>query len=285
MKRCFKILTILLVLSCCVPVTLHGQARISTKKVKIADLAARTTKVVLGGGDMMDSALRDEVAARWRISPYEFCTAGEYAVLKENPDYYFLLIARSDDRKYRGMLTLTLMKGGKPKATDQRKRPVDVASLPLSAADFPSGREIVFLPAMLDILQDYVARAMRSDGAGYTGFDIYARQLRKTGIKRIFFSEDDMVPDMDAAFRAQYFNEDMIVISESDADRAFQDGTYNTLMSYVVAPFNPADGDWCYKMLIDAGTHELLYFRHHRISAREWAGFLPKDIKAIRSKR
>jgi len=285
MKRIFKILTILLVLSCCVPAALCGQARISTKKVKIADLATRTTKVVLGAGDMMDSALRDEVAARWRISPYEFCTAGEFEALKENPDYYFLLIARSDDKKYRGMLTLTLMKGGNPKAEDQRKRPVDVASLPLSAADFPSGREVVFLPAMLDILQDYVARAMRSDGACYTGFDIYARQVRKTGIKRIFFSEDDLVPDMDEAFRSQYFDEDMLIMSEAEADKAFENGTYNTLVSYVVAPFNPASGSWCYKMLIDAGTHELLYFKHHRISAREWAGFLPKDIRAIRAKR
>jgi hypothetical protein len=38
-------------------------------------------------------------------------------------------------------------------------------------------------------------------------------------------------------------------------------------------------------MLIDAGTHELLYYRHHRISARNWAGFLPKDIRAIFAKR
>ena len=38
-------------------------------------------------------------------------------------------------------------------------------------------------------------------------------------------------------------------------------------------------------MLIDAGTHELLYYKHHRISARNWAGFLPKDIKVIFAKR
>jgi hypothetical protein len=68
-------------------------------------------------------------------------------------------------------------------------------------------------------------------------------------------------------------------------DKAFQDGTYNTLCSYVVAPFDPQNGSWCYKMLIDAGTHELLYFRHHKINARNWAGFLPKDIKAIYARR
>ena len=131
MKRIFRIAGILLILAFLAPVSASGQAKINTKKVKIADLATRTTKVVTGSGGIVDSALRDEVSARWRISPYEFCTVEEYNSLKDNPDYYFLLIARSDEKKYRGMLTLTLMKGGKAKAEDPQKRPVDVASLPL----------------------------------------------------------------------------------------------------------------------------------------------------------
>ena len=285
MKRIFRIAGILLILAFLAPVSASGQAKINTKKVKIADLATRTTKVVTGSGGILDSALRDEVSARWRISPYEFCTVEEYNSLKDNPDYYFLLIARSDEKKYRGMLTLTLMKGGKAKAEDPQKRPVDVASLPLCSSEFPSGREIVFLPAMLDILQDYVSRAMRSDGAGYVGLDIYARQVRKTGIKRVFFSKDDLVPDMGEDFKLKYFDEDMVIMDESEADKAFQDATYNTLCSFVVAPFDPENGSWCYKMLIDADTHELMYFRHHRISAKNWAGFLPKDIKAIYARR
>ena len=285
MKRIFGIVVLMLVLACSAAAPAAGQAKINTKKLKIADLATRTTKVVLGAGDIVASALRDEVSARWRISPYEFCTVEEYNALKDNSDYYFLLIARSDDKEYKDLLTLTLMKGGKAKADDPQKRPVDVASLPISAAGFPSGREIVFLPALLDILQDYVTRAIRSDGAGYKGFDIYSGQVRKTGIKRIFFSEDDLVPDMDEDFKRKFFDNDMVIMSEDEADKAFQDGTYNTLVSFVVAPFDPKNGSWCYKMLIDAGTHELLYYRHHRINARNWAGFLPEDIKAIFARR
>ena len=284
MKRFFKIAGILMLLAVCAPAQLGAQARISTKKVKIADLSTRTTKVVLSGG-LLDNVLRSEVTARWRISPYEFCTTEEYNALKDNPDYYFLLIATSDEKQYRGMRTLTLLKGGKPKADDPQKRPVDVASLPLCSSEFSSGRELVFLPAMLDILQDYVSKSMRSDKAGYSGFDIYAKQVRKTGIKRIFFSKEDLVPDLGDAFMAKNFDEDMIVMDEAEANQAFMDGTYNTLCSYVVAPFDPQNGDLCYKMLIDAGTHELLYFSHHRISNKNWAGFLPKDIKTIRSKR
>ena len=265
--------------------TAAGQAKISTKKVRIADIGTRTTKVVIGGNALTDGVFRDEVSARWRISPFEFCTVEEYNSQKTDPDLYFLLMAKSEEKKYDGMLTLTLMKGGKPDAEDQRKRPVDVASLPLCSASFPSGREMTLLPAMLDILQDYATKAVESDKAGYSGFDIYARKVLKAGHKRIFFCEEDIVADMDEAFKRKHFDEDVLIATEAQTDSVFLNGTYNTLVSYTVAPFDPQDGAYCYKMLIDAQTHELYYFAHHRISARRWAGFLPKDMKIISTAR
>ena len=113
MKRLFFILfTALAVVAASADA--FGQARINTKKHKIADITTHTTKIVLGGNEMTDAALKSEVTARWRVSPYEFCDADEYRRIKEDPDYYFLIIARSDERKYDGILTLTLIKGGKP---------------------------------------------------------------------------------------------------------------------------------------------------------------------------
>ena len=62
MKSFFRIVLILFVLASCASPALYGQAKINTKKLKIADLPTRTTKVVLGSGEIMDSALRDEVS-------------------------------------------------------------------------------------------------------------------------------------------------------------------------------------------------------------------------------
>lgn len=258
-----------------------AQAKINTKKLRIADITTHTTKIVLGGNEMTDAALKSEVSARWRVSPYEFCDAEEYKKIKEDPNYYFLIIARSSERKYDGILTLTLMKGGKAGAEDPQKRPVEVASLPLCASGFPSGREVTYLPALLDILQDYVSRAVLSDRAGYAGFDLYSGNIRKIGQKRVYMSEDDVVPELDAAVKAKCFGEDFVLTDEESVDKEFLNSSYNTLVSYVVAPFDPQDGSWCYKMLIDAETHELYWFGHHRISPRKWAGFLAKDIKRI----
>ena len=69
------------------------QAKIQTRKVKLSDFTTKTTKVVLCGGQLFDDALQEEMARRWLVSPYEFCTLAEYEKLKSSPDYYFLIPA------------------------------------------------------------------------------------------------------------------------------------------------------------------------------------------------
>ena len=52
-------------------------------------------------------------------------------------------------------------------------------------------------------------------------------------------------------------------------------------MSYTVTPYEAGPGSFCYKMLIDAGTHELYYYRKQRISRSAGAGFLPEELSRI----
>ena len=59
----------------------------------------------------------------------------------------------------------------------------------------------------------------------------------------------------------------------------------NKLVSYVVAPTEALPGSYCYKMLINAETHEIYYYSRHKISKKYGAGFLPEDIKRINSYR
>ena len=75
----------------------------------------------------------------------------------------------------------------------------------------------------------------------------------------------------------------MCTMEENDADNIFINGTPDILVSYVAAPTDPQNGSYCYKMLIDSQTHELYYYRKHRISKKYGRGFLPEDIKRISS--
>jgi len=280
MKRFFSILLCALCLFCSTQ-TASAQAQIKTKKVMISDFGTKTMKVVLGSNVLLDEILEQEVAGHWRISPYEFCTVAEFEKLKHSPDYYFLLPLKPQTGKYAGLLVLNLFKGGLEKDPEGKSQMTDVLSFPLCSAQYPSGREFIFLTAALDIMQDYVTKAMASDREGYSGLSIYNSPRRSAG-RRMVFSPDDISPALDESVLYKYLGEGMT--TEEDADEMMADGD-DVIVSFVVAPSEPKRGSQCYKMLIDARSHEMVYFSRHRISASKWIGFQAKDLNKITKAR
>jgi hypothetical protein len=254
-----------------------AQAQIDTKKVKISDFTQKVTKVVLTGSAIYDGVLQDEVAARWRISPYEYCTIDEFNSLKGSDKYYFLITTKGQFKKEAepSLQFLTLVKGGSnaSKGIDEM---LEIVSMPISSADDPSGREFVFLPVFLTIIQEYTLDSMDRDYSAYLGLSNYTSNISKASEKTIVFSENDIAPNVEMGDCAS-FN----VTDEDSADEMIMNNAQNTLVSYVVAPAEPVNGSFCYKMLIDAQTYELYYYRKHRISAKSGAGFLPYDIRSI----
>lgn len=254
-----------------------AQAQIDTKKVKISDFTQKVTKVVLTGSAIYDGVLQDEVAARWRISPYEYCTLDEFNSLKGSDKYYFLITTKGQFKKEAepSLQFLTLVKGGSnaSKGIDEM---LEIVSMPISSADDPSGREFVFLPVFLTIIQEYTLDSMDRDYSAYLGLSNYTSNISKASEKNIVFSENDIAPNVEMGDCASF-----IVTDEDSADEMIMNNAQNTLVSYVVAPAEPVNGSFCYKMLIDAQTYELYYYRKHRISAKSGAGFLPYDIRSI----
>lgn len=254
-----------------------AQAQIDTKKVKISDFTQKVTKVVLTGSALYDGVLQDEVAARWRISPYEYCTLDEFNSLKGSDKYYFLITTKGQFKKEAepSLQFLTLVKGGSnaSKGIDEM---LEIVSMPISSADDPSGRELVFLPVFLTIIQEYTLDSMDRDYSAYLGLNNYTSNISKASEKNIVFSENDIAPNVEMGDCASF-----VVTDEDSADEMIMNNAQNTLVSYVAAPAEPVNGSFCYKMLIDAQTYELYYYRKHRISAKSGAGFLPYDIRSI----
>jgi hypothetical protein len=266
--------------------TASGQAQILTKKAKISDITDKTVKIVLTGNDFVDSDLIEEVKNRWRLSPYEFCTLKEFNDLKTDSDYYFLMFVKGQFRHEStpGITFLTLVKGGE-EATKSIDKMLNVVTMPFAASEEPSGREFVFLPAFLDIIQDYARKALESDLHAYAGLSNYSMNIIKAENKRIYFSKNDLSKKITETVLKKYFDEDMLVMNEDTADKAFTDKTFNTLVSYTVSPSAPVRGSYCYKMLIDAYTHKLYYFRRCKINVKKGSGFITDDIKRIAAVR
>ena len=262
------------------PAEMFGQAQIYTRKEKLKDITAKTTKVVLSGDEMLDEAMKESIAASWTMSPYEFCSMEEFEKIKTSDKFYFLLIVKGQQRKESepGIDLLTLVKGGEG-ATKSINDMLEVVTFPLRSASEPSGREFVLLPAFLTIIQDHAQSLISSEVKAYS--TLSAEDTKKLAIKRIYFSKEDFAPQVDDKTIAS-LDEDIIVEEDEDkVDEVFSDGTYNAVISYVVAPSEPVNGSVCYKLLIGADNHKLYWYKKHRISARSGSGFMPGDLRAI----
>ena len=277
---------IILIISMILPLTAGAQAQINTKKMKINDFTQKITKVVLNGNAFYDTVIKDEIAARWRISPYEFCTLEEFETIKKDDNYYFLMSTFGQFKKETapGLQFLTLVKGGKgaEKGIDGM---LEVVSLPFASAEYPSGREFVFLPAFLDIIQDHTLRSMEKDINGYGGLGNYSINIAKSDDMDIVFSEEDLSNLITESILVTIADKGIIVTDEDEADSFILDNAPATLVSYVAAPSEPVVGSYCYKMLIDSETHTLYYFKKHRITKKAGAGFLPEDLERITAHR
>ncbi|MBR1574411.1 MAG: hypothetical protein IJ652_06145 [Bacteroidales bacterium] len=250
--------------------------RITTRSEKLADFPLKVTKVVLSGNPFQDIALKEAVRNAWTLSPYEFCTAEEFQRLKGSDRYYFML--RTENERQRGISFLTLVKGGADKVEDM----LEVFTMPVGAAGATQGSEEMFLTALVSVMQEHAERALSSSIVSLGSVSGGIARLSKM---KLYFSEKDLCPQIGDSFKATRFGRDMYIVDEYGAEDIILSGAYDTAVSYVIAPVSPQKGDWCYKMLLDARTHELLYYTKHRITASRGAGFLKSDIRKLAGHR
>lgn len=258
-----------------------GQAQITTRREKLKDFTSKTTKVVLTGDEFLDEAVKESVAATWTVSPYEFCSNEEFQNLKGNADFYFLMVVKGQFRRESepGIDMLTLVKGGEG-ADKSISDMFEVVSFPLRSTEDPSGREFVLLPAFLKIIQEHTTSLTDTEMKAYS--NIGAKDSKRLRIKRIFFWAEDFAPQVDEQTKRSLDEDILIKEDEDEVDEIFSEGTFNTVVSYVVAPSEPVNGSICYKMLIGSDNHELYYFKKHKITAKSGKGFLSSDIKSIK---
>ena len=277
MKRLITLLALLFVSA-----TLLAQGKVTTRKHLFADFSDKITKVVMSGNEILDGALRQEVVDLWTLSPFEFCSLAEYESLKKSDTYYFLLVTagRAKGEEEAMVRFLTLEKGGADKGDNIALR-TEVISLPLCPVEGGSGRELVFLPALVKGVQDFMAEAMESEKTAYSGIAWFNGNFdRKGAIKRIYLAREDISESVAQKDLDKYLDEDILLCDEDEADKAYTDKTYNTLVSYTVSA-----GTWSYKLLLEAETDTVFYIRKHKVNVRNAPGFLTDDLKRMSRKR
>ena len=163
-------LTLLLAL---LPALLLAQGTIYTKSARLADFPQKTTKIVLSGQKLLDDALKEEITSRWRISPYEFCDEEEFLSTRALSRYYYLHFVFDDEFTW-----MQLYKGG-PATGNPLRTAMEVVSVPIASSEEATMEELVFLPAFIDLVQDYLIQALVSDKVSYQGLKGIVNKSKK----------------------------------------------------------------------------------------------------------
>lgn len=212
----------------------------------MADFTTSTTKVVLSSDSPLESALKSEISSRWRVSPYEFCSVEDYNAQKKDRSFYFLHFVTED-----GVILLSLEKGGKKESENSIDKPFEVVRIPVAPEGFISGKEVMYLGAYLDVIQSFAEKSMESDRIGYAGL----------GFNNL------------ASMKGKY-----VYLDEDRAELVFSRGMEGAVVPVVIVS---ATGKTCYRMLLSADSHEILYFAKSKVKDAENPGFTDMEIKSF----
>lgn len=240
---------LLVSLSVALSILCNGQGKVYTRKAKLQDFPTKITRVVLVGNPVFDTVIKEEIASRWRISPYEFCTVAEYEKCKENTQYYFLRLVQDSDYVF-----MSVNKAGVVGDSDPLKQPFEVLSIPIAPAGDTFSPDLTFFPAFIDIVQQFINSAMLSDKVAYMGF---------------------------GSIVSKKYHGKTIAWDLSDARDAFSSSAQGVLAALIVKSSAASAKPSCYKMVISCDSHELCYFRKQKLKAGQPAEFSDQEKKSI----
>ena len=255
-----------------------GQGRIYTRRARLADFQTKTTKVVLSGDNLLDMALREEVRRRWRISPFEFCDPDDFEALKNEAAYYFLDL--SQDKS--GLAYMTLLKGGNDESFRSLEGKLEVVRIPFSPVTITSGRELVYISALIDIVQTFVEESLTNTAQNILGLSFYNGNLSQARKKKIYIARDDLDAGIAGRDSADVLAPGILAVDDFQADSLFGAGAREALVAFSIAPAAPSRRARCYNFLVAADTHDLYYYQSRRYDKPGKRGFSKSEIKAIR---
>ena len=264
------------------PFAAHAQGQIKTKSFIISDFREKTMKVVMTGNEMLDASLKDNLLKVWNISPYETCSQEEFERTKSDPNLYFMAVC---DSKFKsetsaGIKMIAIYKGTTG-ASEGFEGMFKVVRIPFCSSDDPDGRELVFLPALLTIMQAEVERIM--DRTINIGSDVTVKpkNIIKTWSQQIDISRGDLDFTPGSSLSAIYRHDNIFIHDDDTPERLLSNREQGHLIGYVVAPSIPVKGSHCYTMLIDSSTWELFYIIRHKLSGNGTKGFSQVELRSF----
>lgn len=260
----------------------NGQEIFGKAKYNYRSFADKKTMVVVNQHDFTDLSLADAVKSGWKLSLYELCSQERFSKIMTDTNYFFLLRVEGKMRREgeASLEYLTLVKGG-PSAKKGIDKMYEIVSMPLQPVGDESGKAFVFMPVLINIMQDHIINVGESILRAYVGNSFYSNRIDNIGDRVLLIDREDIGWSYTDEELEELFGDNLILGDAAQIAGAVKNAEEKRVVSYTVSPAGGNNRGYSYKMLIDTETHELLFFRRHRITQKSPAGFTQEDLKRI----
>jgi hypothetical protein len=275
----------ILLLSLWLPVAgcLSAQERITPTAEQIERFSRTTTNVVLTGENiLLDAALKEAMENRWKITPLKFIDKAEFEANLSDANRTFLLLVhgsfqKAEKEKSFAYTFLNLLMGGGA-SLDKLS---EFILLPASCDGQPDEKPLLFMEAFVDIIQRHVRELQQNPKTAKQELDNrYNKNIDRLIGRHLMLVKDDMTCAFTEEEMKKLFNDRLLIVEDTTVAEAMNTKEKNRIVGLSLYPrVGAPKGTFCYNLLIASDTHELIYFKRHKVSKQSAQGFLKEELK------
>ncbi|MDD2490623.1 MAG: hypothetical protein PHV12_00295 [Bacteroidales bacterium] len=275
-------LTLLLPLLLLFSPEVSAQEIFGKAKYNYRSFAEKRLMVVVNQADFTDLSIADAVKSNWKISLYELCSLDKFQDIKADTNYFFMIRVDGQLRREKeaNLEFLTIVKGG-ASAKKGIGSMDEIVSMPLQPINDESGKAFIFMPALISIMQEHILNVGDDILKAYVGNSFYSNRVDGIGKKELIFDESDIGFSFNEEELKDLFVGRILIGNSRDIAEAMIEAKENCVVSFTVSPLGGSIRGFSYKLLIDAHSHELLFYRRHKISKKYLPGFTQEDMRRI----
>ncbi len=279
MKKLFLLSILLIQIS----IALSQKAVASQEDIK--QFFKTKTCVVLDDNifNQYNNSIKQGVQKAWYLTDYEFITMNEFKQRMHNPNYSFLIRTKvyfEDKPSAPAYTFLSLVLGKKDASFDELP---DICSFPLSYYGVEFDQYIYKMPTLLLFMQRHVEITRDHPELNEKNIlNYYQKNMKKVGSKTIYFTKEDLAPDVNTIQKIKkYYHGKVVITTPENIEKIVLNKDKNAIILHIVKPDKNKKKDRCYKMLVGTENGQLYYFNWHKISNKKPAAFLKSDFKKL----
>jgi hypothetical protein len=137
------------------------------------------------------------------------------------------------------------------------------------------------MEAFVDIMQRHIVNMQRNPKLAKQSLDnLYNKNIERLVGRYLMLVKDDITYTLTDEEKKLQFNDRLSIVEDLDVENAINTKAKNQVIGLTLYPrVGSPKGTFCYNMLIAADTHELIYFKRHKLRKESDQGFLKEELK------